>query len=194
MAERMIAARTYCIVCALLVLLTFLTVGVSFLRLAGTWHIVIGLAIALCKASLVVLFFLHVLVSPRLTWIVIAVACFWVGILTALQGTPIQHSCALFARFDRQSEETFALLLFLDATGSRLEEVASCHHADHLARVVRRYHRQPADARRHSLRRGSAHLPRERSRPWNAVPTDAIRAEPRHQPDYQSAEYGHADG
>ena len=43
-----------------------------------------GMAIAVCKASLVVLFFMHVLVSPRLTWVVIAVACFWLAILFML--------------------------------------------------------------------------------------------------------------
>jgi cytochrome c oxidase subunit 4 len=84
MAERTIAPRTYVIVCVLLVLLTVLTVGVSFAHVEGVWHIVIGLLIALCKASLVILFFMHALISPRLTWIVIVVVCFWVGILFVL--------------------------------------------------------------------------------------------------------------
>src|SRR5262245_45421509 len=84
MAERAIRARTYVVVCVLLVLLTFLTVGVSFLHLPGAWHVALGLTIAACKAALVVLFFMHALVSGRLTWIVIAVVCFWVVILFAL--------------------------------------------------------------------------------------------------------------
>ncbi len=84
MAERQIAPRTYVIVCLLLVLLTGLTVGVSFTPLSGIWHRVIGLVIAVCKGSLVMLFFMHVLVSPRLTWIVIAVAFFWLGVLFVL--------------------------------------------------------------------------------------------------------------
>jgi len=84
MGERAIAPRTYIVVCVLLVVLTGLTVGVSFAPLAGIWHIVIGLIIAICKASLVLLFFMHVLVSPRLTWAVIAVACFWLVILFVL--------------------------------------------------------------------------------------------------------------
>jgi len=84
MAHRAIRARTYVVVCVLLVLLTFLTVGVSFLRLPGAWHVALGLTIAVCKAALVVLFFMHALVSGRLTWIVIAVVCFWVVILFAL--------------------------------------------------------------------------------------------------------------
>jgi cytochrome c oxidase subunit IV len=84
MTERTIAPRTYVIVCFLLIVLTVLTVAVSFAQVPGVWHIVIGLVIAACKASLVVLFFMHVLISPRLTWIVIAVVCFWVGLLFVL--------------------------------------------------------------------------------------------------------------
>ena len=65
-------------------LLTVLTVGVSFLPLAAVWHSVIGLIIAVCKGSLVVLFFMHVLISPRLTWVVLAVAFCWLGLLFLL--------------------------------------------------------------------------------------------------------------
>jgi cytochrome c oxidase subunit 4 len=84
MPERTISPATYLLVCALLVLLTVLTVAVSFIHLEGVWHLVIGMTIAGCKASLVVLFFMHALISPRLTWIVIAVAVFWMGILLVL--------------------------------------------------------------------------------------------------------------
>lgn len=84
MPERTISTRTYVLVCALLVLLTALTVGFSFAHLSPLGHVVVGLSIALCKAALVVLFFMHVLISPRLTWIVVAVAGFWLVILLAL--------------------------------------------------------------------------------------------------------------
>ncbi len=76
MPEHTIAPRTYIVVCVLLVLLTFATVGISFAHLSGL--------IAVCKASLVVLFFMHALLSPRLTWLVILVACFWLGLLFVL--------------------------------------------------------------------------------------------------------------
>ena len=84
MAERTISPATYIIICVLLVAFTVLTVGMSFVHLGPVWRIVIGLGIAVCKASLVVLFFMHVLISPRLTWIVIAVVVFWLGILLVL--------------------------------------------------------------------------------------------------------------
>jgi cytochrome c oxidase subunit 4 len=86
MAERGIRVRTYIIVCALLILLTVLTVGVSFAPIAGQWHVIIGLTIAVTKATLVVLFFMHVLLSSRLTWCVIVVTCFWFILLLVLTG------------------------------------------------------------------------------------------------------------
>ena len=85
MPQHAIAPRTYVSVCTILVLLTFLTVGVSFLHVPGGWHITMGLSIAVVKAALVVLFFMHALISPRITWIVILVACFWlVAVLIGL--------------------------------------------------------------------------------------------------------------
>jgi len=84
MHGRTISVRTYVLVCVALVALTFLTLGVSFFHLGGIWHVVFGLLIGAVKASLVVLFFMHVLVSPRLTWVVVIVSCFWLGTLLVL--------------------------------------------------------------------------------------------------------------
>ena len=84
MQGRTISAKTYVAICAILILLTFLTVGLSFLPMSSRWHMVFGLTIALAKATLVVLFFMHVLLSPRLTWSVIIVTCFWFLILLGL--------------------------------------------------------------------------------------------------------------
>jgi cytochrome c oxidase subunit 4 len=84
MTDRTIAARTYVLIGILLILLTVLTVGLSFLHVAPLLHLVLGLAIAVAKASLVLLFFMHALISPRLTWIVIVVAGCWFCILLVL--------------------------------------------------------------------------------------------------------------
>jgi cytochrome c oxidase subunit 4 len=84
MPGREIAPKTYVLVCLLLIVLTVLTVGISFLPLRGGWHLGFGLTIALCKASLVLLFFMHLLASSRVTWIVVAVSCFWLGLLLVL--------------------------------------------------------------------------------------------------------------
>jgi len=84
MADRSLSITSYLFVLAALVALTVLTVGVSFVPIAGHWHIAVGLAIAVVKASLVALFFMHVISSHRLNWVVIAVAVFWLTILATL--------------------------------------------------------------------------------------------------------------
>jgi cytochrome c oxidase subunit 4 len=84
MAGRTISVSTYVIVCVVLVLLTVLTTAVSFAHLPPLWHLVAGMVIGACKASLVVLFFMHALISSRVTWIVILVSCLWVGVLFVL--------------------------------------------------------------------------------------------------------------
>ena len=73
----------YLRVFAALIGLTVLTVGLSFVEL-GPWHLVIGLIIATTKAVLVALFFMHVLHSARLTWIVIAASLLFLVILLGL--------------------------------------------------------------------------------------------------------------
>ncbi len=82
--QRTISVPTYLIVGALLIAFTVLTVAVSFIDLESPWHIVVGLLIGGCKASLVVLFFMHALISSRVTWLVILIACFWLGLLLVL--------------------------------------------------------------------------------------------------------------
>jgi cytochrome c oxidase subunit 4 len=84
MPERILSPLTYLIVYGILIALTLLTVGISFIHLSEIGHIVLGALIGLCKASLVILFFMHALSSPRLTWVVIGVAIFWLGILLVL--------------------------------------------------------------------------------------------------------------
>src|SRR5262249_30349499 len=83
MAARILPASMYYAVFGALIVLTFFTIGISFLHL-GEWHTVAGLTIAMCKAMLVALFFMHLLYSNRLTWIVLGAALFWLVILLAL--------------------------------------------------------------------------------------------------------------
>lgn len=83
MSEHIIPARTYWLVFAALIALTVLTVFVSFLEI-GAWHTPAGLAIATAKGLLVILVFMHVLYAGRLTWLVVAAALFWLGILFVL--------------------------------------------------------------------------------------------------------------
>jgi len=50
----------------------------------GRWNIVVALTIAVCKASLVVLFFMHVKYSPKLTKLVVICGVFWLIILLTM--------------------------------------------------------------------------------------------------------------
>jgi cytochrome c oxidase subunit 4 len=75
--------KVYFAVFTALIVLTATTTAVSFLDL-GPWNTVVALGIAFLKATLVVLFFMHVKYSPRLTQITIAGGLFWLAILIAL--------------------------------------------------------------------------------------------------------------
>jgi cytochrome c oxidase subunit 4 len=67
-----------------LLVLTAITVGVSRLPIGTEWHMVIGLTIAVAKALLVILFFMHVIYSSRLTWVVALGGLLWLAILIFL--------------------------------------------------------------------------------------------------------------
>lgn len=81
---RTLTPLTYLAICGVLITLTGLTVGASFVELPGRWHILLGLSIAAVKGTLVVLFFMHLLWSTRLVWIVAVVSVFWLGMLAVL--------------------------------------------------------------------------------------------------------------
>ena len=75
--------RLYVAVFAALVVLTFVTVGVSYVDL-GPLSVVVALTIAFTKALLVVVFFMHLRESPGLIWVVASGGFFWLAILIAL--------------------------------------------------------------------------------------------------------------
>jgi cytochrome c oxidase subunit 4 len=83
MAEHIVPKRIYYTIFVILMVCTLLTVWVAFLDL-GVLNTVAALAIAVFKTTLVVLFFMHVKYSTRLTWAVVVGSVFWLGILLAL--------------------------------------------------------------------------------------------------------------
>jgi cytochrome c oxidase subunit 4 len=83
MSEFIVPKRVYYLVFAALMIGTFITVLVAFFDL-GPLNTIVALAIAVFKATLVVLFFMHVRYSTRLTWAVVVGSVFWLGILLAL--------------------------------------------------------------------------------------------------------------
>lgn len=84
MAGHIASKQMYLAVFAALAGLTVLTVAVSFVELPGPLHVSVALLIATGKALLVALFFMHVLYSRRLIWLVACAALLWLGILFAL--------------------------------------------------------------------------------------------------------------
>lgn len=83
MASHILPKRVYYTIFAILLFCTYLTVQLAFLDL-GSLNTVAALAIAVFKSALVVLFFMHVKYSPRLTWAVVLGSLFWLGILLTL--------------------------------------------------------------------------------------------------------------
>ncbi len=84
MAEQAVSKRTYILVWVALMCLTGLTGGLSFINL-GAGSTVIAFVIAVAKAALVAMFFMHLLYEKdKIVWIWAGVATFWLGILMVM--------------------------------------------------------------------------------------------------------------
>ena len=81
--EHIVPRRIYYIIFGILMVGTYLTVQAALFDL-GALNTVVALTIAVFKAALVVLFFMHVKYSTRLTWAVVVGSVFWLGILLVL--------------------------------------------------------------------------------------------------------------
>jgi cytochrome c oxidase subunit 4 len=81
--EHIVPRSTYYAIFALLMVLTAVTVAIAFVDL-GPLNAIAALAIAVTKATFVVLYFMHVRYSTRLTWLVVVGSVFWLGILLVL--------------------------------------------------------------------------------------------------------------
>jgi len=75
--------RVYFTIYTILMVCTYLTVQIAFFDL-GLWNTIAALTIAVFKAVLVVLFFMHVRYSSRLIWVVAGGSILWLLILIAL--------------------------------------------------------------------------------------------------------------
>jgi cytochrome c oxidase subunit 4 len=78
MMPPIVSRHVYYGVYAALLALTLLTVGVAYLDL-GRMNIVVALGIAICKALLVLLFFMHLRYSSGLTWIFAGAGVIWLA-------------------------------------------------------------------------------------------------------------------
>jgi cytochrome c oxidase subunit 4 len=83
MSEHIVSKTIYFLIFGALMVLTVVTYWVALYDF-GAWNVVIALAVAVTKAVLVVLFFMHVRYSTRLTKIVVIAGFFWLAILVTL--------------------------------------------------------------------------------------------------------------
>ena len=79
-------ASMYVLIWALLMALTITTVFAATIEL-GVFNIVVALVIATIKGTLVVLFFMHLRYSTKLTMVTVVASIFWLLILFSLTMT-----------------------------------------------------------------------------------------------------------
>lgn len=83
MSEHIVSPKVYFAIFAALMILTAATVAAAFMDL-GPFNLTVALAIATVKATLVVLYFMHVRYNPKLIWLAITLAVSWLGVLVVV--------------------------------------------------------------------------------------------------------------
>ncbi len=83
MSEHIVPKSTYYAIFTALMVGTALTVAAAFVDL-GPLNFLVAMAIAVTKASLVVIFFMHVKYGPRLVWLIVIASIFWLLIMLSV--------------------------------------------------------------------------------------------------------------
>jgi cytochrome c oxidase subunit 4 len=81
--DHIIPLRVYLTVAAALLVLTAITVKISLINLGG-WNLVVAIGVATLKASLVALFFMHLLYDKKIYMIVFGAGILFLAIFIAL--------------------------------------------------------------------------------------------------------------
>jgi len=76
MSEHITPVRTYLVIFLALMVLTAITVAVAFMQL-GPLNDIVAMGIAVTKACLVILYFMHVRQSSQLTKVVVLAGFLW---------------------------------------------------------------------------------------------------------------------
>ena len=85
MSEHIVSRKVYFVIFAALMVGTVLTVVAANIDFKSeVVNTTIALTIAVTKATLVVLYFMHVRYSSRLIWVIVAAMFFWLVIMLAL--------------------------------------------------------------------------------------------------------------
>jgi cytochrome c oxidase subunit IV len=80
-SKPLVSVRVYVLVFFTLLVLTAVTTAIAFLDLGGGINNAAAITIAVGKALLVILYFMHVRYSDKLTWVFAAAGFFWLLIL-----------------------------------------------------------------------------------------------------------------
>jgi cytochrome c oxidase subunit 4 len=86
-SEHIVSPKTYILIFAALMILTFTTVYAATVDLNQYYsglNVIVALVIATCKAILVILFFMHVYYSSKRTQLIIISGFFWLAIMLFL--------------------------------------------------------------------------------------------------------------
>lgn len=84
MSEHIVSRKIYFAIFGALIVGTVLTILAARTDLDYIFHganTVVALTIAVFKATLVVLYFMHVRYSSRLTWVIVVAGIFWLSIM-----------------------------------------------------------------------------------------------------------------
>jgi cytochrome c oxidase subunit IV len=84
MSEHIVSRTVYFAIFGALMVFTALTVFAAFIDLDHLFkgaNTVVALTIAVVKATLVVLYFMHVRYSSRLIWVIVVSGVFWLAIM-----------------------------------------------------------------------------------------------------------------
>jgi cytochrome c oxidase subunit IV len=83
MSETLVSKETYLRVWISLLVLLAITVAAAYIHL-GWLNPAVSVGIAVTKASIIILFFMHVRYSSRVVWVFVGAGFFWLGILFVL--------------------------------------------------------------------------------------------------------------
>lgn len=86
MSEHVVSRKLYFVIFFALLVLTAVTTSVAFIDL-GNFNIVVALLIAGIKATLVILFFMHVKFGTKLTKMFVIAGFFWLFLMMAITMT-----------------------------------------------------------------------------------------------------------
>lgn len=84
MSEHIVPIKVYISIFLALMAGTGITVWAGLQNFPGALNVIVALTIAVIKATLVILYFMHVRYSSHLIWVVFASALFWLALLFAL--------------------------------------------------------------------------------------------------------------